>query len=45
MGLPVFWLGGAGLFVADAVLKQVVGAVNNLVPHPDSGAQGEEGVE
>ncbi len=44
-GVAGVLVGGAGLFVADAVLKQVVGAVNNLVPHPDSGAQGEEGVE
>ncbi|MGB7510075.1 MAG: hypothetical protein WBP54_02170 [Pelodictyon phaeoclathratiforme] len=28
-------VGGAGLFVADAVLKQVTGAVSNLIPHSE----------
>lgn len=30
-------VGGAGLFVADAVLKQMAGTVSNLVPHSDQG--------
>ena len=50
IGMPILlhgvagaMVGGAGLFVADAVLKQVVGTVSNLVPHPETGESAEGG--
>ncbi len=49
LGMPILLhgvagvlVGGAGLFVADAVLKQVVGSINNMVVRPESEEHGDE---
>jgi len=34
-------VGGAGLFVADAVIKQVAETVNNMLAEPESGESAE----
>jgi hypothetical protein len=49
LGMPILLhgvagvlVGGAGLFVADAVLKQVTGSINNMVVRPESEVPGDE---
>jgi hypothetical protein len=41
-GVAGVLVGGAGLFVADAVLKQVTGIVNKEVLHSDSENDGDQ---
>ena len=52
LGMPILFhglsgivVGGAGLFVADAVLKQVVDTASNLVSQAGSKESGEQDVQ
>ncbi len=44
-GLAGVVIGGAGLFVADAVLKQVVGTASKLIPQSGTRVAGEQNQE